>query len=835
MGLGRPTWRPAATATQDAPSASSHRVHLAPLTDANGGGSGDGNGGAAAEEKGGAAAAVTAAPYPAGGADDAASATIAAKYKAGTKSEGVVQSHWQPVKHTVRMVQTLRRTSKLFFVPFGDDHLGAGIVPSERDEDEDDEAGGAASRDDGLAALATEMGFKDGRAHGSSQQMRGIERRRTRSFDATLAARNQQTIKTARATAAPDGKKRTFARTFARRSDETVLAKRINGPSGSNRGSSSNDIGSGRRQTLQELLVGTKVASAERATLLEFPAFTWLVNPNGPFFKAWSAFMFPCIVYTAVVTPFEIAFIDRSCALLIPNLFVDVYFLSDIAVNFSTSTYDWEKTKYITSRYTLARNYASSWFLIDAASCLPIDAIVVAARTRNLLFVLRSTYTCTTTDSGALGLFAMLKLVRLLKLLRVLRIGRLVARFAAKTQISYKSQTIIKFSLLVVGFTHMFACVIRIVGAPAGCVATVAAVEAGASDRRFAYETANPSCWFATVRFRNRGVWRVYVAALDWAIKAMIGDALTITFGEKCAGFFVMMIGCIVMAFLIGEIANVLTNFDPALNDYRSTMDKLNYYMHEQKITKPLQVLMREYFINSESLFRQAYHREMLSNLSPQLQRAAATEELGAWVRNIPFLNDALLSVGARGRGRDAPAQGRGRREPLVARRPHARTDRRADAVLDLHGAVLRPAPLRRGARGLPVLQAARGVALQGGRVREARRPRAHPPPAAVAARRAARGRESRVEADRVRVLARAEAQAVHDGRVHRAARVHQHRSVPAYARLRVPEPAEPEPAHPRGDLRGQSPAARRVRHARLRQRAVSKRQELRGDRHGYY
>merc|ERR1712147_49604 len=55
---------------------------------------------------------------------------------------------------------------------------------------------------------------------------------------------------------------------------------------------------------------------------------------------------------------------------------------------------------------------------------------------------------------------------------------------------------------------------------------------------------------------------------------------------------------------------------------------------------------MREYFINSEALFRQAYHREMLSNLSPQLQRACATEELGAWVRNIPFLNDALASVG---------------------------------------------------------------------------------------------------------------------------------------------------------------------------------------------
>jgi len=192
----------------------------------------------------------------------------------------------------------------------------------------------------------------------------------------------------------------------------------------------------------------------------------------------------------------------------------------------------------------------------------------------------RSLYTCLRdTSGGALGLFGMLKLMRLLKLLRVLRIGRLIARFAAKTQISYKSQTIIKFTLLVIGFTHMFACVIRIVGSPSGCLANVGEAlgdgDDGWYDRDGVYEMANPSCWLATVKFRRRGLWYVYVAALDWAIKSMVGDALTITFGEKCVGFVVMIVGAIVMAFLIGEIANVLTNFDPALNDYRSTMDKL--------------------------------------------------------------------------------------------------------------------------------------------------------------------------------------------------------------------------------------------------------------------
>lgn len=63
----------------------------------------------------------------------------------------------------------------------------------------------------------------------------------------------------------------------------------------------------GRRVTQQELIEGTRAAREEVAELLEFPADTWMINPNGKFFVWWSSTMFPCIVYAAIVTPFEIA------------------------------------------------------------------------------------------------------------------------------------------------------------------------------------------------------------------------------------------------------------------------------------------------------------------------------------------------------------------------------------------------------------------------------------------------------------------------------------------------------------------------------------------------
>ena len=91
-------------------------------------------------------------------------------------------------------------------------------------------------------------------------------------------------------------------------------------------------------------------------------------------------------------------------------------------------------------------------------------------------------------------------------------------------------------------------------------------------------------------------------------------------------GAAIMRCGMVMTALLIGEIANVLTNFDPALNAYRTSMDNLNQYITERNITTSLKRHLKEYYINSEGLFRKTYHREMLQSLSPALQRAVAKE-----------------------------------------------------------------------------------------------------------------------------------------------------------------------------------------------------------------
>lgn len=296
----------------------------------------------------------------------------------------------------------------------------------------------------------------------------------------------------------------------------------------------------------------------DRSQALVFPHKEWIINPDGKtvpectvigtirilgvFFLVWAGMMLPCMAYASLVTPFETAFVTQDCALLLPNLVVDTYFTFDMIVNFNIAHFDWQRARWVTSRRLIAARYLRGWFTIDLLSCIPIDA-VVASGGHPVKFIIILT-SCGQSNGDELRLFSMLKLFRLLKLLRVLRIGRFVMRFAATVNVSFKTQTIVKFGVLILFVTHVYACLIRVLGESNDC--------------RNNYDmNGDITCWLTSVKFFKRGNWYLYVASLDWAIKAMIGGSDSLTFGETILGFIIMISGLVLTSYLVGEIANV--------------------------------------------------------------------------------------------------------------------------------------------------------------------------------------------------------------------------------------------------------------------------------------
>ena len=72
------------------------------------------------------------------------------------------------------------------------------------------------------------------------------------------------------------------------------------------------------------------------------------------------------------------------------------------------------------------------------------------------------------------------------------------------------------------------------------------------------------------------GVWAQYTSAVVWSFTAMNGEAVFVNHAEGVLGFVMMLVGCIMIAFLLGDLANVMSNMDPVKNMHKQTLDSLN-------------------------------------------------------------------------------------------------------------------------------------------------------------------------------------------------------------------------------------------------------------------
>ncbi|KAH8059871.1 voltage-gated potassium channel [Aureococcus anophagefferens] len=100
------------------------------------------------------------------------------------------------------------------------------------------------------------------------------------------------------------------------------------------------------------------------------------------------------------------------------------------------------------------------------------------------------------------------------------------------------------------------------------------------------------------------------------------------------------LVGCIVMAFLIGDLCNVVGNMDPVGNDYTMTLDMLNSYLDEQNTPPALRMKLREYMGLAEKA-RDEQHKRILGG-SPTLKAIVAHQNLGREVARIGFYEQAV-------------------------------------------------------------------------------------------------------------------------------------------------------------------------------------------------
>jgi hypothetical protein len=105
-----------------------------------------------------------------------------------------------------------------------------------------------------------------------------------------------------------------------------------------------------------------------------------LLMPDSRARAAWDILNLALMTYTVFEIPYSMLFLDQqqACAWdwpMLVNLVVDILFMSDIAVTFHTAFYD-NDGFLIEDHMKIAVHYFRSWFLLDVASSMPLDALI---------------------------------------------------------------------------------------------------------------------------------------------------------------------------------------------------------------------------------------------------------------------------------------------------------------------------------------------------------------------------------------------------------------------------------------------------------------------------
>lgn len=188
-----------------------------------------------------------------------------------------------------------------------------------------------------------------------------------------------------------------------------------------------------------------------------------LIYPLSPFYLAWLGVTGVFLLYTAIFTPFMIAFyfLDSICSPAPTVHFdavLDTFFLLDICVHFLTGIY--KDGDYFDDFSTVAREYLKGYFWFDVLTSIPISYIE--------LIILADCNSQSTDKASIVGndpthlrLMRWVKPLRWAKIARILKIakgGEFITQTMEYWNVSPMQAKLIMTTSMLVICIHMLAC-----------------------------------------------------------------------------------------------------------------------------------------------------------------------------------------------------------------------------------------------------------------------------------------------------------------------------------------------------------------------------------------
>ncbi|KAL8228748.1 hypothetical protein R6Q57_013648 [Mikania cordata] len=238
-------------------------------------------------------------------------------------------------------------------------------------------------------------------------------------------------------------------------------------------------------------------------------------------------FLVILVIYSAWISPFDLAFLDKKeGALRIFDNIVNGFFAIDIVLTFFVAYLDSKSYALVDDHKKIAVRYLTTWFIFDVSSTVPFRSLSLLCKHRK----------------SQIGF----KILGMLRLWRLRRVSSLFARLEKDIRFNYFWIRCTKLTSVTLFAVHC-----------AGCLNYLIA------DR---YPNPNKT-WIGAVypNFKTESIWNRYVTALYWSIVTLTttgyGDLHAENTREMVFSICYMLFNLGLTAYLIGNMTNLVVHW----------------------------------------------------------------------------------------------------------------------------------------------------------------------------------------------------------------------------------------------------------------------------------
>lgn len=304
-----------------------------------------------------------------------------------------------------------------------------------------------------------------------------------------------------------------------------------------------------------------------------------VLKEHGQFRVVWDLAMVVLVLVTCVFIPYQLAFqhdVDVVGSIVIYCL--DLVFLIDIVLNFRT-TYRDNGTE-IEDRAMIRGHYLRTMFAIDLLATLPLD----------LLFL-----PWMSSDPTAVS---MILFFRMLRLLRIVRLFVIFSRWMRQSSTNTGLLRIARLAAVIVLFIHWISCAWFLVP--------------------FMQQFPADS-WVAVQALEDAPAATQYIRSLYWTVVTMTtvgyGDITPARDVEYVIAILVMLAGASLYAYIIANIASLLSNLDAAKVAFWSRAEAINQYLRIRHVPRALNEHVRGYYEYLWARYHGLIDRDMFADL----------------------------------------------------------------------------------------------------------------------------------------------------------------------------------------------------------------------------